>query len=70
MFPGISDHMQKEMTSLAPPTMNLVVVALKSNYFLFIGGSILALLSTFQSMRISKQEYDEIGPSMVHRKSF
>ena len=35
-----------------------------------IGGSILSSLSTFQPMWISKQEYDESGPSIVHRKCF
>merc|ERR1712176_86083 len=34
------------------------------------GGSILASLSTFQQMWISKQEYDECGPAIVHRKCF
>jgi len=29
-----------------------------------------ASLSTFQQMWISKQEYDECGPSIVHRKCF
>merc|ERR1711872_895679 len=37
---------------------------------LYEGGSILASLSTFQQMWISKQEYDECGPSIVHRKCF
>merc|ERR1712224_799449 len=32
--------------------------------------SIIASLSTFQSMWISKEEYDESGPSIVHRKCF
>ena len=36
----------------------------------WIGGSILSSLSTFQQMWISKQEYDEAGPSIVHRKCF
>nr|WP_289490156.1 hypothetical protein [Klebsiella pneumoniae] len=27
-------------------------------------------MSTFQQMWISKQEYDESGPSIVHRKCF
>ena len=36
----------------------------------WIGGSILASLSTFQQMWISKAEYDESGPSIVHRKCF
>lgn len=31
---------------------------------------ILASLSTFQQMWISKSEYDEAGPSIVHRKCF
>eukprot|EP00804_Cyclotella_cryptica_P020060 CCRYP_014853-RA/>CCRYP_014853-RA protein AED:0.29 eAED:0.29 QI:0/0/0/1/0/0/2/0/184 len=39
-------------------------------YSVWIGGSILASLSTFQSMWISKEEYDESGPSIVHRKCF
>ncbi|MHC0039877.1 hypothetical protein [Pseudoneobacillus sp. C159] len=39
-------------------------------YSVWIGGSILASLSTFQQMWISKQEYDESGPSIVHRKCF
>ena len=36
----------------------------------WIGGSILSSLSTFQQMWISKNEYDEAGPSIVHRKCF
>ena len=39
-------------------------------YSVWIGGSILASLSTFQQMWISKQEYDESGPGIVHRKCF
>lgn len=34
------------------------------------GGSILASLSTFQQVWISKQEYDKSGPFVVHRKCF
>jgi actin-related protein len=39
-------------------------------YSVWIGGSILASLSTFQQMWIAKSEYDESGPSIVHRKCF
>ena len=71
MFPGIADRMQKEMTALAPPTMKIKIVAPpERKYSVWIGGSILASLSTFQQMWISKQEYDESGPSIVHRKCF
>ncbi|VDO59021.1 unnamed protein product [Haemonchus placei] len=71
MYPGIADRMQKEMTALAPSTMKIKIIAPpERKYSVWIGGSILASLSTFQQMWISKQEYDESGPSIVHRKCF
>uniref|UniRef100_A0A8C5A3B5 Beta-actin n=3 Tax=Gadiformes TaxID=8043 RepID=A0A8C5A3B5_GADMO len=71
MYPGIADRMQKEITSLAPSTMKIKIIAPpERKYSVWIGGSILASLSTFQQMWISKQEYDESGPSIVHRKCF
>ncbi|KAL9969357.1 hypothetical protein ACROYT_G021562 [Oculina patagonica] len=71
MFPGIADRMQKEIAALAPPTMKIKIIAPpERKYFAWIGGSILASLSTFEQMWISKQEYDESGPSIVHRKCF
>ncbi|XP_072472891.1 actin, cytoplasmic 1-like isoform X2 [Notamacropus eugenii] len=71
MYPGIADRMQKEITALAPSTMKIKIIAPPElKYSIWIGGSILASLSTFQPMWISKQEYDESGPSIVHRKCF
>jgi actin beta/gamma 1 len=71
MFPGIADRMTKELTSLAPSTMKIKVVAPpERKYSVWIGGSILSSLSTFQQMWISKPEYDESGPNIVHRKCF
>merc|ERR1739847_64111 len=71
MYPGIADRMHKEITSLAPPTMKIKIIApAERKYSVWIGGSILASLSTFQQMWITKQEYDECGPSIVHRKCF
>merc|ERR1712192_365153 len=71
MYPGIADRMQKEITALAPNTMKIKIIAPpERKYSVWIGGSILASLSTFQSMWISKEEYDESGASIVHRKCF
>lgn len=71
MFPGIADRMTKEITALAPSSMKVKVVAPpERKYSVWIGGSILSSLSTFQQMWISKSEYDESGPSIVHRKCF
>jgi len=71
MFPGIGERMAKELTALAPSTMKIKVVAPpERKYSVWIGGSILSSLSTFQQMWISKGEYDESGPTIVHRKCF
>jgi len=71
MFSGIGERMTKELTALAPSTMKIKVVAPpERKYSVWIGGSILSSLSTFQQMWISKTEYDESGPTIVHRKCF
>jgi actin-related protein len=71
MFTGIGERMTKELTALAPSTMKIKVVAPpERKYSVWIGGSILSSLSTFQQMWISKNEYDESGPTIVHRKCF
>lgn len=71
MFPGIADRMNKEIAALAPNSMKIKVVAPpERKYSVWIGGSILASLSTFQQMWVTRAEYDECGPSIVHRKCF
>lgn len=71
MFEGIANRVQKEVESLAPASMKIKVVAPpERQYSVWIGGSILSSLSTFQQMWVSKNEYEEMGPSIVHRKCF
>jgi len=69
MFTGIDSRMQGEITSQAPLSMKVKIVAPpERKYSVWIGGSILASLSTFEEMWVSKDEYDDSGPSIVHRK--
>jgi len=69
MYEGMADRMSKEVTALAPAAVKIKVVAPpERKYSVWIGGSILASLSTFNNMWITKQEYDDSGPSIVHRK--
>jgi len=69
MYEGLPERLQKEVTNKAPSSMKVKVVAPpERKYSVWIGGSILASLSTFQTMWIRKEEYDEAGPSVVHRK--
>lgn len=71
MYSGLPERLTKEMTDKAPSTMKIKVLAPPERKFLvWIGGSILASLSTFQAMWITKHEYLETGPQIVHRKCF
>jgi actin-related protein len=71
MFAGIAERIHKEITHLAPSSITVKVVAPPERKFsVWIGGSILASLSTFQQMWITKQEYTESGAGIVHRKCF
>ena len=71
MFRGINTRLEKEMSLFAPPTTKSKAIAPpERKYSVWIGGSILALLSTFQNMWVTKEEFEESGPAIVHRKCF
>merc|ERR1712027_49305 len=51
MFPGIADRMNKEIVAKAPTSMTVKIVAPpERKYSVWIGGSILASLSTFEEI--------------------
>lgn len=57
------------MRRLVPASMKLGIVAPpERKYSVWIGGSILASLSTFQQIVVTREEYDETGPTIVHQK--
>jgi len=69
MFPGFAERVHSELKRAAPHSMNVkIIAAAERKYSVWIGGSILSSLSSFEEMWISKGEYDEAGPSIVHRK--
>lgn len=71
MFPGMGERLTRELKYLAPSTMKIRVIAPPDRqYSVWMGGSILSSLSTFQTMWLSKAEYDEVGPCSIHRKCF
>lgn len=71
MFPGIVERLTKEVESFVPSNVKVRVVAPpERKYSVWIGGSILASLSSFQQSWIIKQEYDDMGPTVVHQKCF
>jgi actin-related protein len=69
MYEGISDRLKTELTSLAPPGSEIRIVATPDRkYAVWKGASTLASLSTFAASWISKDEYEEHGAAIVHRK--
>ncbi|CAD8118550.1 unnamed protein product [Paramecium sonneborni] len=71
MFSGFAERMSKELKSLSPQSKNIQVVASADRKLsTWIGGSILSSLSAFQTMWIKREEYNENGPTIVHRKCF
>jgi len=71
MFPGIDDRLLREMKQLAPSNIKVKIVApAERKYSVWIGGSILSSLQSFQEMWITKDHYDESGPGIVHRMCF
>lgn len=58
LLPVTLTHSLCQVKIVAPP---------ERKYSVWIGGSILASLSTFQNLWCTKQEYDESGPAIVHR---
>ncbi|KAK2107256.1 hypothetical protein P7K49_016770 [Saguinus oedipus] len=61
----------QKITALVPSTMKIQIIAPpERKYSLWMGTSILASLSIFQQMWISKQEHKESGPFIVHCKCF
>lgn len=73
LFEGLAERMWQEIHKKNLVTNNRIKVLAPPErlYSVWLGGSILASLSTFQTMWITKQEYDERGGAqIIHRKCF
>lgn len=69
LFPRLDERMQKEMSLLSPKGVVAKCVAFPNRqYGSWVGASILASMSTFPCMWVSKSEYDDYGASIIHRK--
>lgn len=64
LFDGIRDRIEQDMKK----PFAKVHAPENRMHSVWIGGSILSSLSTFQSLWISKREYDEVGVNIIHRK--
>jgi len=68
MFPGIKERLTKEIKEQVPDSIDVRILSPPERmYSVWIGGSILASLKTFNRMWITRREYKELGPEVIHR---
>uniref|UniRef100_A0A095A048 Actin n=1 Tax=Schistosoma haematobium TaxID=6185 RepID=A0A095A048_SCHHA len=69
MFRGFPERLRKELHRLAPKGATVKVMASpERKYSVWIGGAVLASLSTFNEMWVTREEYNEFGLEIVHQK--
>ena len=73
LTPGLAERLHGQLNELVPQmSMKVKMIAPQTpqerRFSVWIGGSILASLGSFQQLWMSKQEYDEHGASAIHKK--
>jgi len=69
MFRGLPKRLRKEVSELAPGSVNVRVVAMKERrYGCWLGASVLAGITPFRKEWITKAEYEEYGAEIVHKR--
>ncbi|KAJ8294121.1 Actin-related protein 4 [Rhodotorula toruloides] len=72
LIPGFVDRLQAELGIVAPGMkikIHAAASAAERTHSSWLGGSILASLGTFHQLWIGKDEYQEVGKSVVHRRA-
>ncbi|XP_023566357.1 actin-85C-like [Octodon degus] len=70
-FSGLRLRLQRELAGLVSPAIDVKVsTSPYAQYGAWVGGSILASLSTFKDMWVTSREYKDVGGSIINRRSF
>ena len=69
LAPGFTERLKNEAVATSPPNIRIRMVAdpLRDNS-VWIGGSIFASLDSIKDIWVTKKQYDESGPSIIHQK--
>ncbi|TGZ65219.1 hypothetical protein CRM22_005985 [Opisthorchis felineus] len=69
MFRGFPERLRKELRALVPGHVPIKVLASQERkYSVWIGGAVLASLTSFNEMWVTRNEYTEYGPRIVHQR--
>jgi actin len=70
-FPGFRNRLEKEIIALAPPSMKVNVIAPPNRHLsAWLGGSMQASRDAFQNQWVLREEFEEFGPSIVHKRCY
>jgi actin-related protein len=68
MFPGIRERLTREIKEQVAESIDVKIIAPPERmYSVWIGGSILSSLKTFYRMWVTRRDYKELGPQVIHR---
>jgi actin-related protein len=69
LFPGLGPRLKHELTNLLPNNAQFDVITHPDRHIAtWKGASLLTTKENFPSLLITKDEYDEVGPSLIHTK--
>ncbi len=68
MFKGLPERLAVEITKLSGLNYCDVIAIPERKYSSWIGGSILSSISVFQSLWITKEDYEEFGKEIINQK--
>ena len=79
LLPGLRERLERDLAAHAASQVALAATskvkvtspanAVERRFSVWIGGSILASLGSFQQMWMSKAEYEEHGKALIHRRA-
>ncbi|XP_069636634.1 actin-1-like isoform X4 [Haliaeetus albicilla] len=71
LFRGFKERLLKELQTGIPSTTPVKIISPQDRmHSVWIGASILASLRTFRNMWVTREDYDEVGPTVLQRKCF
>ncbi|XP_064422493.1 actin-3-like [Latimeria chalumnae] len=71
LIKGFSERIKKELMKSSPNGAKVNIMASPHRKFsAWLGGSIITCLNSFEPLWVTREMFDENGPSIVHRKCF
>eukprot|EP00929_Paragymnodinium_shiwhaense_P031327 TRINITY_DN17572_c0_g3_i5.p1 TRINITY_DN17572_c0_g3~~TRINITY_DN17572_c0_g3_i5.p1 ORF type:complete len:306 (+),score=54.81 TRINITY_DN17572_c0_g3_i5:690-1607(+) len=68
LLAGFPERLRKDLKAQAPKWRMQVLAPKEREHSAWMGGSIFASMTTFQQLWIARDEYEEAGPAIVHKK--